>query len=207
MKKRIRHIVEFLGGLSALVCPTAIVKAVKAFRDSFYTGCIRRRFSHFGDSLFICKPLNLIGERYISIADGCVFEPGLQLTARKVGANDPVVSIGRNCLIRYGAHITAINKIVIGDNLLTGTNVLITDNAHGLTSLDALQQPPRQRELNSPGAVMIGNNVWLGNNVCVMPGVTIGDGAVIGANSVVTHDIPPFTVAAGVPARCIKKAD
>jgi acetyltransferase-like isoleucine patch superfamily enzyme len=37
--------------------------------------------------------------------------------------------------------------------------------------------------------------------------VTIGDGAVIGANSVVTHDIPPFTVAAGVPARCIKKAD
>lgn len=51
----------------------------------------------------------------------------------------------------------------------------------------------------------IGNNVWLGNNVCVMPEVTIGDGAIIGANSVVTHDIPAYCMAAGVPARVIKQ--
>ena len=52
-----------------------------------------------------------------------------------------------------------------------------------------------------------GNNVWLGNNVCVMPGVTIGDGAIVGTNSLVTHDIPSFTVAAGVPAKEIGHND
>lgn len=207
MKTKIRRMVELLGYLSLFVCPTALVKAAKAFRDSFYTGRIRCRFSHLGNSLFIWKPLNLMGESFISIADGCVFEAGLQLTARKVGSVDPIVSIGDNCLIRYGAHITAINKIVIGDNLLTGTNVLITDNAHGLTAFSELQQPPRHRDLVSSGPVTIGNNVWLGNNVCVLPGVTIGDGVVVGANSVVTHDIPSYTVAAGVPARSIKSTD
>lgn len=52
--------------------------------------------------------------------------------------------------------------------------------------------------------MVIGNNVWIGRNVCIMPGVTIGDGAVIGANAVVTHDIPAYSVAAGVPAKVIK---
>jgi acetyltransferase-like isoleucine patch superfamily enzyme len=65
--------------------------------------------------------------------------------------------------------------------------------------------PPTQRSLFSKGPVKIGNNVWLGNNVCVMPGVTIGDGAIIGANAVVTHDIPPYSVAGGIPAKVIKQ--
>ena len=57
----------------------------------------------------------------------------------------------------------------------------------------------------SKGGVIIGNGVWLGNNVCVMPGVRIGDGAVVGANSVVTHDVPPYTIVAGIPARIINQ--
>lgn len=65
--------------------------------------------------------------------------------------------------------------------------------------------PPRERRIVGKGDISIGNNVWLGNNVCVMPGVTIGDGAVIGANSVVTHDIPAYAVAAGIPARVVKQ--
>lgn len=65
--------------------------------------------------------------------------------------------------------------------------------------------PYYERSMYSKGPVVIGNNVWLGNNVCVMPGVTIGDGAIIGANSVVTHDIPAYSVAAGIPAKVIKQ--
>ncbi|MBQ7870222.1 MAG: hypothetical protein IJ355_07850 [Prevotella sp.] len=64
---------------------------------------------------------------------------------------------------------------------------------------------PQHRPLTSKGPVVIGNNVWLGNNVCIMPGVTVGDGAIVGANSVVTHDIPPHSVAAGIPAHIIKQ--
>ena len=55
------------------------------------------------------------------------------------------------------------------------------------------------------GDTVIGNDVWIGQNVTVLPGVHVGDGAIIGLNSTVTHDIPPYTVAAGNPARVIRR--
>jgi acetyltransferase-like isoleucine patch superfamily enzyme len=55
--------------------------------------------------------------------------------------------------------------------------------------------------------VAIGSDVWLGTGVVVLPGVSIGDGAVVGANSVVTRDVAPMTVVAGVPARFLKTRD
>lgn len=68
-----------------------------------------------------------------------------------------------------------------------------------------------QRKYNLPsltalkGETVIGNSVWIGDNVLILPGVRIGDGAIIGAGSVVTREVPPFSVAVGVPARVIKK--
>ena len=61
------------------------------------------------------------------------------------------------------------------------------------------------RPLISKGCVVIEDNVWLGDNVCVLPGVTIGKGSVIGANSVVTHSIPPYSIAVGTPAKIVLK--
>lgn len=52
---------------------------------------------------------------------------------------------------------------------------------------------------------MVGNDVWIGQNVTIMPGVNIGDGAIIGTNSTVASDIPPYSIAAGNPARVIRK--
>ena len=57
----------------------------------------------------------------------------------------------------------------------------------------------------SKGPVCIGKNVWIGRNVCILSGVNIGDGAIIGANAVVTHDVPAYAVAAGIPAKVIKQ--
>lgn len=101
-------------------------------------------------------------------------------------------------------HIGAINQVVIGDNLLTGSNVYITDHNHGKSGIEDCILPPLQRKLFSHGAVEIGKNVWLGNNVVIMPNVKIGDGVVIGANAVVTKDIPEYCVAAGCPAKIIR---
>lgn len=58
------------------------------------------------------------------------------------------------------------------------------------------------KELNKP--VTIGNDVWIGENVFINSGITIGDGAVIGAHSVVTHDVPPYAIVAGAPAKVIR---
>ena len=152
--------------------------------------------------------MRLKGEKYISVGDGTFIDSGVQLTAWDSHNGlrfTPSITIGDRCAIRNNAHITAINSITIGDDLLTGTNVLITDNSHGMATREHMSLPFTERPMVSKGPVVIGNKVWLGNNVCVMPGVTIGDGAIIGANSVVTHDVPAYAVAAGIPARVIKQ--
>ena len=112
--------------------------------------------------------------------------------------------IGQNCDFGNYCHISAVNRIVIGDNFLCGDSVFICDSSHGLYSdFDDFEQSnplthPSKRVLVG-SEVYIGNNVWVGEKVSILPGVTIGDGSIIGANSVVTSDIPPFSIAAGNP--------
>ena len=176
--------------------------------NRLYTLLIRNRFAHWGRGSHIdWRTMKLKGLNYITVGDKTFIAKGVQLTAWDFHNGihyKPSIKIGNACSIRENCHITAINGISIGDNLLTGTNVLITDNSHGEAICEQMDIPPTQRKLYSKGPVIIGNNVWLGNNVCVMPGVTIGDGAIIGANSVVTHDIPDYSMAAGIPAKVIK---
>ena len=177
--------------------------------NRIYTCIYRRRFCHWGRGSHIAwKPMRLKGLKYVSVGDGTFIDAGVQLTAwdsHNGNHYTPSIVIGNRCAIRNNAHITAINSITIGDDLMTGTNVLITDNSHGQSTHEHMSLPFNERPVVSKGPVIIGNKVWLGNNVCVMPGVTIGDGAIIGANSVVTHDVPAYTVAAGIPAKVIKQ--
>lgn len=115
------------------------------------------------------------------------------------------IMIGNDCHFGERVFITALEKIRIGNNLLTGNNVLISDNSHGALNLCHLQMPPINRPLVSKGEIEIGDNVWIGQNVCILSGVKIGDGAIVGANSVVTHDVLPYSVVAGAPAKIINK--
>lgn len=150
------------------------------------------------------------GFKYISIGTNTSFQRDLYLTAwDKYGEQNftPEVIIGSNCSIGAWNHITCINKIVIGNGLLTGKWVTITDNAHGTTDYDNLQIPPAKRFIYSKGPVIIGNNVWIGDKATIIAGVTIGDGVVIAANSVVTKDIPSFSVVAGSPAKIIQRVE
>lgn len=117
---------------------------------------------------------------------------------------DPDIIIGNNCSFGEYNHITAINKIMIGDGLLTGRFVYIGDNTHGGLSMEESVVPPIDRKLRSKGEIIIGNNVWIGDKVTILGGVTIGDNVIIGANSVVTHNLPSNCVAAGIPAKVIK---
>lgn len=101
--------------------------------------------------------------------------------------------------------ITASNRIVIGRNSLFGRMVTVTDNSHGITSIEDLSKPPHLRMVMSKGEVVIGENVWIGDKATILPGVHIGKGAVVGANAVVTKNVPPFSVVGGIPARVLHR--
>ncbi|NVO27993.1 acyltransferase [Donghicola sp. C2-DW-16] len=90
----------------------------------------------------------------------------------------------------------------MGDHVLMGPGVLVTAANYRFND----GQPVTEQAMDE-GDVIIGNDVWLGARAMVMPGVTIGDGAIIGAGSVVTRDIPPMTIAAGVPAKVISQRE
>ena len=162
-----------------------------------------------GEHSTISKPCSLqgCGQKRISIGDyTCIQSHSVLGCWERYGEErfSPSLTIGDHCSIGGYNHITACNKITIGDGLLTGRFVYIGDNAHGGLSLEEAVIPPVERKLQSKGEVVIGNNVWIGDKATILAGVHIGDNVIIGANSVVTKDVPSNTMAAGVPARIIK---
>ena len=100
--------------------------------------------------------------------------------------------------------MTAINRIVIGNGVLTGKKVLITDNSHGEITREMMDVDPLKRQVVSKGEVIIGDNVWIGEKATIVANVKIGNGAIVAANSVVTKDVPPYCVVAGCPAKIVK---
>jgi lipopolysaccharide O-acetyltransferase len=152
------------------------------------------------------------GLAYMRIGRNFQADEGLWLeavTAHPGQTFSPSIVIGNDVSISRWSHIAATHRIEIGDGVLIGSKVLITDHNHGQYR-DGIWDaaiPPALRPLDGDRAVVIGKNVWVGDGVIVAPGATIGDGAVIGANSVVTGAIPPHTIVAGVPARRLRSID
>jgi acetyltransferase-like isoleucine patch superfamily enzyme len=99
-------------------------------------------------------------------------------------------------------HMIACQHMTIGKNVVFADGVYVTDNLHGYEDTN---NPIFSSDLVSPGPVAIEDEAWIGEHACVMPNVTIGRHAVVGANAVVTKNIPPFSVAVGVPARVIRQ--
>ena len=120
----------------------------------------------------------------------------------------PELTLGDHINLSDNVHIACLHRVTIGDGLLSGSQVLISDHTHGVYSgadQSAPSTPPAARPLHSTGAVTIGRNVWLGDGVRVLAGAEIGDGAIIGANSVVRGSIPAETIAVGSPARPVRR--
>jgi acetyltransferase-like isoleucine patch superfamily enzyme len=115
----------------------------------------------------------------------------------------PRIEIGNDTMIGYHSHIMAIGHLKIGKHVLISDKVYISDNMHGFE--DVGKPVMNQGLIHRP--VVIEDEVWLGENACVLPGVTIGKHSVVGCNSVVTKDIPPCCVAAGTPAKIIRRYD
>ncbi|MCQ2214306.1 MAG: acyltransferase [Bacteroidales bacterium] len=137
-----------------------------------------------------------------SIGDNCMLSCWEEYNGQKYS---PCIVVGKNSCIGDYSHLTSIYGITIGDNLLMGRFVLISDNNHGSGIVEESTTPPILRPLVSKGGIVIGNNVWIGDKSTILSGVTIGDGSIIAANSVVTKNVPPNSIAAGIPAKVIKR--
>jgi len=209
LKNILRHFFELLICLWSKVYTIDISVRIKTYRNYFYTLWISHFLGALGHNSSIYYPCSLWGkgQKRIKIGNntliqsysilGCWISYGTQKFA-------PEIIIGDDCNIGQHTHISAINRITIGNGLLTGRYVYIGDNNHGGLSTNESNTPPVKRKLQSKGEIVIGNNVWIGDKATILGGVHIGDNVIIGANSVVTHDIPSNSMAAGMPAKVIK---
>jgi len=159
---------------------------------------------HVGRGNIIDNGVTIVHGKFISIGDGCTIHSGtlIHVAAKDKNTKKPIVVIGDNCHLSFRTWIAARVGITIGDDVLFAPNVTLQDYDHGYndTSIPIHLQP-----LTGEGCITIGRGCFLAANVVVTPGVTIGDNVVIGANSVVTHDIPAYSLAVGVPAKVIKQ--
>jgi acetyltransferase-like isoleucine patch superfamily enzyme len=165
-----------------------------------------RRFGRFGSGSIICFPANtLFNEHYIHIGAGTMIGPQATLSAGMVPGqqclSDPVVRIGDRCLIGKGTGIVGHFGIDIGDDVWTGHHVYITDQNHGYE--DVTRPISQQTQPERP--VSIGDGSWIGHGAVILPGARIGRHVTIGANSVVSGEIPDYSVAVGSPAKVIRR--
>ncbi|KAF9691714.1 hypothetical protein EKO04_010223 [Ascochyta lentis] len=111
------------------------------------------------------------------------------------------VRLGKNVFINFNSVFLDTCLITIGDRTLVGPNVSFYSATHPLDPL--IRQGTRGPELGKE--IHVGQDCWIGGNAIILPGVAIGRGSVVGAGSVVTKDVPDFTVVAGNPARIVRK--
>ncbi|PKB17430.1 DapH/DapD/GlmU-related protein [Flavobacterium sp. 5] len=207
MKNILRSVINFLISLIAFFfIKVSLNKLIDIF-NQLYSMWISNYLQN-KPKCFVVYPIYLRGGKYISLGKHCGFDQRLRLDAIDEALGDffsPEIFIGNNVSIQKDCHIGAINKIVIGNNVLLASKVYITDHYHGEINFEAISLPPAQRKLYSKGPVIIEDNVWLGEGVVVLPNVTIGANTIVGANAVVTKSIPKNSVAGGNPARVIRE--
>lgn len=174
-------------------------------------GLLGRKFFHLihapllyrlGRGAFMCRPFRIDGAAAIEIGAKTVMQKGGWLYAAW-GAEAPAMRIGSGCVFGYANHITAVRKVIIGDQVLTANNVYISDNLHAYVDIS---QPIISQSVLFKGEVVIGDGCWIGENACII-GASVGRNSVIGANAVVTRDIPEYSVAVGAPAVVIRRFD
>lgn len=109
------------------------------------------------------------------------------------------IEVGKNFFANYNCTILDVAKVIIGDNCQMAPNVAIYTAGHPV-------HPDSRNSAYEYGiSVTIGNNCWIGGNTVICPGVHIGDNVIIGAGSVVTKDIPDWSIAAGNPCKVLRK--
>jgi lipopolysaccharide O-acetyltransferase len=171
-------------------------------------------FSYLKTKLFYSKsrlirfPFDIRNKSNIDFGIGLTTGVGCRIEAFPNIKDNLVLQFGNNVQINDYVHITAMESVKIGNNVLLASKIYISDCSHGSYCGDENDSPPNTIPASRPlfaKPVLIEDNVWLGEFVSVLPGVTIGKGTIVGANSVVSKSLPQNVIAVGSPAKPIKK--
>ena len=159
----------------------------------------QKHFGHYGGNVQFaysdkCKNLDKI---YID--NDTTILSGARI---QVYSDNAKVSIGKRCFLGYNLSILSYKDVYIEDDVLIASNVLITSENHGI---DPETEVPYMNQKLVGKEVRIKSGCWIGEKCILLQGVTIGKKSIIGAGSVVTKDIPDYSIAVGNPARVIKR--
>lgn len=161
----------------------------------------------FNSARIVRYPIDVRGRKFMKIGNGLTTGRFCRIeafsTLKKI-----VLELGENIQINDNVHITAMESVKIGNNVLMASKIYISDCLHGSYAGDENDSNPKTIPISRPLSykpVVIKDNVWLGEFVSVLPGVTIGEGTIVGSNSVVTKSLPANVIAVGTPAIPIKK--
>ena len=162
-------------------------------------------FSSFGQGSAIMAPQGVMyNTEHIRVGTGVLIGPNVSLsvgiTVGQEMIDSPVVKIGSRTVVGRGTHIVGHWDIEIGDDVLIGPNVYITDQNHTYENPNT----PIAAQPGIEAAVSIGSGSWLATNVVILPGTRIGENTVVAAGAVVRGEFPSHVVLAGVPARIVK---
>lgn len=158
------------------------------------------RFHSWGKKSILARPDLLFNPGLISIGNDVEIRKGARLETLGENIKTPKIEIGNGTSIHFYFHCGAFQSVKIGQNVLIAGRVYISDHDHDFSRPDI--PPLKAGWVVKP--VIIEDEVWIGEGAAILKGVRIGRRAVIGANSVVTRDVPPYTVVGGVPAKVIK---
>lgn len=164
--------------------------------DFLRAGLLRLRGARMGAKCRVGRHCEASNPPALTFGTRVVLEAGVVL---KLVSSDASVSLGDHVFIGRGSIFDVTGALTIGSGTLIAPGCFVTDHNHGIAPGQAIWTQPCTAQ-----AVRIGKDAWLGARAVVLPGVTIGDGAVVAAGAVVTRDVAPMTVVAGVPARFVR---
>lgn len=165
----------------------------------------KRLYGQFGYNSIIQKPIMpILNKKCIYVGDNVVIRPQVRMEPiiKYLNATyQPKITIGSGTNIEQCCHVTCANEVVIGQNVTIAAFTMITDIDHEYSDINKgiLNQKLLVKK------TIIGDESFIGMGSRIMPGVTLGKHCIIGANSVVTKDIPDYSVAVGIPAKVVKR--
>ncbi|MBI3773322.1 MAG: acyltransferase [Gammaproteobacteria bacterium] len=163
--------------------------------DSLYSAFIKLRLKKCGRGVKFRLSTVIKGHENIVLGDNFSSMGVLYIYAN----DDGYLEVGNNCVVNTNVQLGASGgKLIIGDNVMIGPNVVIRATNHGTRKGAFMNAQP-----HSYGEINVEDDVWIGSNSVITSGVTLAKGTVVGAGAVVTKSTEPYSIVGGVPARKI----